>query len=64
VRSLLQTFIPLLVAVDVVAVVLVYLGIGLPTDQAEGRRLVLEATMTAAAVGIGFLLAGGSAPRC
>lgn len=57
-RSLLQTFIPLFVAVDVVAVVLVYLGIGLPSDKVEGRRLVLEATMTAAAVGIGFLLAG------
>ena len=57
-RALLQTFIPLFVAVDVVAVVLVYLGIGLPTEKAEGRRLVFEATMTAAAVGIGFLLAG------
>jgi multiple antibiotic resistance protein len=58
VRALLQTFIPLFVAVDVLAVVIVYLGIGLPTDKSEGRHLVLEATMTAAAVGIGFLLAG------
>jgi multiple antibiotic resistance protein len=58
VRTLLQAFIPLFVAVDVVAVVLVYLGIGMPADEPAGRRLVLEATMTAAAVGIGFLLVG------
>ena len=57
-RTLLQAFIPLFVAVDVVAVVLVYLGIGMPADEPAGRRLVLEATMTAAAVGIGFLLVG------
>jgi len=58
VRTLLLTFIPLFVAVDVVAVVLVYLGIGMPLDETAARRLVLEATMTAAAVGLGFLLVG------
>jgi len=58
VRTLLQAFIPLFIAVDVVAVVLVYLGIGMPAEETAGRRLVLEATMTAAAVGIGFLLVG------
>ncbi|HYS18290.1 MAG TPA: MarC family protein [Candidatus Binatia bacterium] len=57
-RTLLLTFIPLFVAVDVVAVVLVYLGIGMPLDETAARRLVLEATMTAAAVGLGFLLVG------
>lgn len=57
-RTLLQAFIPLFIAVDVVAVVLVYLGIGMPAEETAGRRLVLEATMTAAAVGIGFLLVG------
>src|SRR5262245_2533324 len=57
-RSLLETFIPLFVAVDVVALVLVYLGIGFSLDEAGRRRLVLEATLTAAAVGVGFLLAG------
>jgi multiple antibiotic resistance protein len=46
------------VSVDVVAVVLVYLGIGMPLDEAARRRLVLEATLTAAAVGLGFLLVG------
>ena len=57
-RTLLLTFIPLFVAVDVVAVVFVYLGIGMPLDEAARRRLVFEATMTAAAVGVGFLLVG------
>jgi len=57
-RTLLLTFIPLFVAVDVVAVVLVYLGIGMALDEATRRRLVLEATLTAAAVGLGFLLVG------
>src|SRR5207244_475910 len=57
-RTLLLTFIPLFVAVAVVAVVFVYLGIGMPLDEAARRRLVLEATMTAAAVGVGFLLVG------
>ncbi len=58
IRTLLLTFIPLFVAVDVVAVVLVYLGIGMALDEATRRRLVLEATLTAAAVGLGFLLVG------
>ena len=58
IRALLLTFIPLFVAVDVVAVLFVYLGIGMPLDEAARRRLVLEATMTAAAVGLGFLLVG------
>src|SRR5439155_5999246 len=58
IRTLLLTFIPLFVAVDVVAVVFVYLGIGMPLDEAARRRLVLEATMTAAAIGLGFLLVG------
>ncbi len=57
-RALLQAFIPLFVAVDVVAVVLVYLGLGMPSNEATRRRLVLEATITAAAVGLGFLLVG------
>ena len=57
-RTLLETFIPLFVAVDVVGVVLIYLGIGIPLDEPGRRRLVLEATLTAAAVGLGFLLVG------
>ena len=57
-RALLLTFIPLFVAVDVVGVVLIYLGIGLSLDEPTRRRLVLEATMTAAAVGLAFLFVG------
>jgi len=57
-RTFLLTFIPLFVAVDVVAVVFISLGIGLPLDETARRRLVLEATLTAAAVGLGFLLVG------
>jgi multiple antibiotic resistance protein len=57
-RTLLLTFIPLFVAVDVVGLVVIYLGIVLPLDDAARRRLVIEATMTAGAVGVGFLLAG------
>jgi len=57
-RTLFLTFIPLFVAVDVVGVVLIYLGIGLSLDEPSRRRLVLEATMTAAAVGLAFLFVG------
>lgn len=57
-RTLLQAFIPLFVAVDVMALVLIFLGIGTPLDEAARRRLVLEATMTAAAAGLAFLLVG------
>jgi multiple antibiotic resistance protein len=58
IRGLLLTFIPLFVAVDVVAVVLVYLGIGVRLPEPARRRRILEATITAAAVGLGFLFAG------
>jgi len=58
IRTLLLAFIPLFVALDVVAVVLVYLGIGVRLAEPARRRLVLEATLTAAAVGLGFLLVG------
>lgn len=58
IRGLLLTFIPLFVAVDVVAVVLVYLGIGVRRPEPARRRLILESTITAAAVGLGFLFAG------
>ena len=63
IRGLLLTFIPLFVAVDVVAVVLVYLGIGVRLPEPARRRLVLESTITAAAVGLGFLFAGDAILR-
>jgi multiple antibiotic resistance protein len=58
VRTLLLAFIPLFVAVDVIGVVPIYLGIGMPLEESARRRLVLEATLTGAAVGLGFLLVG------
>jgi hypothetical protein len=39
IRALLLAFIPLFVAVDIVALVAVYLGIGMPLDEAARRRL-------------------------
>jgi multiple antibiotic resistance protein len=57
-RTLLLTFIPLFVAVDVVGLVVIYLGIVLPLQPAERPRLVAEATLTAGAVGGAFLFAG------
>jgi small neutral amino acid transporter SnatA (MarC family) len=51
-RSFLLAFIPLFVAIDVVALVPIYLGIGTDLPEHERRRLVLEATLTAGAVGL------------
>lgn len=58
VRAFLLTFIPLFVAVDIVGVLPVYLGVTALLDEAERRRVVFEATLTAAGVGLGFLLVG------
>jgi multiple antibiotic resistance protein len=63
IRGLLLTFIPVFVAVDVVGVVLVYLGIGVRLPEPARRRLILESTITAAAVGLGFLFAGDAILR-
>jgi multiple antibiotic resistance protein len=57
-RTFLLAFIPLFVAVDVVGVVPIYLGIGMPLEESARRRLVFEATLTGAGVGLGFLLVG------
>lgn len=57
-RGFLLAFIPLFVAVDVVGLLPIYLGTSSGIDEPERRNLVLEATLTAAAVGTGFLLVG------
>jgi len=62
-RTFLLAFIPLLVAVDVIGVVPIYLGIGMALEEGARRRLVLEATLTGAAVGLGFLFAGDAVLR-
>ena len=43
--------------------VLVYLGIGVRLPEPARRRLILESTITAAAVGLGFLFAGDAILR-
>jgi multiple antibiotic resistance protein len=63
IRVFLLSFIPLFVGIDVVAVVVVYLGIGSPLREAARRRLILEATLAAGGVGLGFLFAGDAILR-
>ena len=53
-----SAFIPLFVAVDVVGVLPVYLGFVAALDEPARRRIVLDATLTAAGVGGGFLFLG------
>lgn len=60
-RSFFLAFIPLFVAIDVLGLVPIYLGIGRALQERERRRLVLEATLTAGAIGLGFLLVGDAA---
>jgi multiple antibiotic resistance protein len=60
-RRLLVAFISLFVAVDVVGVLPVYLGLAAAFEEAERRRVVMEATLTAAGAGVGFLVVGDGA---
>ena len=53
-----SAFLPLFVAVDVVGVLPVYLGFVAALDEPARRRIVLDATLTAAGVGGGFLFLG------
>jgi multiple antibiotic resistance protein len=59
VQEALLAFVALFVAVDVLGVLPVYIGLtgGLPTE--ERKRLPWQSTITATAVGIGFLLTVG-----
>jgi len=56
-------FISLFVAVDVVGVLPVYLGLASGLEEPERRRVVDEAVLTAAGIGVGFLLVGDAALR-
>jgi multiple antibiotic resistance protein len=56
-------FVSLFVAVDIVGVLPVYLGVAANLAEPERRRVVVEATLTAAGIGVGFLLAGDAALR-
>jgi multiple antibiotic resistance protein len=53
-----QAFVPLFVAVDPVGILPIYLGLTARLGHAERRPVAREAALTAAAVGIAFLLAG------
>lgn len=56
--ELLLAFIPLFVAIDVLGLVPVYVGFTERMDAAARRRLVTQATITAAALSIAFLFFG------
>jgi multiple antibiotic resistance protein len=58
VRDLLVTSIALFVAMDVVGLLPIYLGVTASMTEIERRRIVAEATVTAAGVGLAFLLVG------
>jgi multiple antibiotic resistance protein len=53
-----SAFLPLFVAVDIVGVLPVYLGFVATVEESTRRRIVVEATLTAAGVGGGFLFLG------
>jgi multiple antibiotic resistance protein len=56
--ALLLSFIPLFVAIDVLGVVPIFLSLTERLESAHRRRLVTEATLTALAVSIVFLVGG------
>ena len=58
VQAFWSAFLPLFVAVDIVGVLPVYLGFVVTVDECDRRRIVVEATLTAAAVGGAFLFLG------
>lgn len=57
-QETLLAFVALFVAVDVVGVLPVYLGLTAGAGAEERRRLPWQSTLTATAVGLGFLLVG------
>lgn len=61
--ELLVAFIPLFVAIDVLGLVPVYVGLTDRMDAAARRRLVTEATITAAALSVAFLFFGSAVFR-
>jgi multiple antibiotic resistance protein len=58
VQRFLSTFLPIFVAVDIVGVLPVYLGLVTELDAEARRRITVEATLTAASIGVGFLFLG------
>ena len=58
IEKLLLTFIPLFVAIDPIGVVPLFLGISQGIDAERKRRIVNQASWTAAGVAIGFMFLG------
>jgi small neutral amino acid transporter SnatA (MarC family) len=58
-----SAFLPLFVAVDIVGVLPVYLGFVAAVDERARRRIVLDATLTAAAIGGDFCSWGMQSSR-
>ena len=63
VRDFALAFVALFVAVDALGVIPLYLGLTAGLSPAERRRLPWQSTLTAAAVGLGFLLVGDAVFR-
>jgi multiple antibiotic resistance protein len=61
VREFFVTFITLFVAVDIVGVLPIYLGFVASLDLEARQRVTVEATITAAGIGVGFLFLGDAA---
>jgi multiple antibiotic resistance protein len=57
-RQFLLSFVSLFIAMDAVGVLPIYLGLVAGLAKTDRQRIVIEATLTAAGVGVGFLLAG------
>jgi len=63
VREFFVTFVTLFVAVDIVGVLPIYLGFVAALDKQTRRRVTMEATITAAGIGVGFLFPGDAVLR-
>jgi multiple antibiotic resistance protein len=57
-ESFLLAFIPLFVAIDALGVLPLFVGLTQGLDAADRRRLIVQATVTAFAVSLAFLVAG------
>ena len=57
-ESFLLAFIPLFVAIDALGVLPLFVGLTQGLDAADRRRLIVQATVTAFAVSLAFLIAG------
>lgn len=57
-KNLLFAFIPLFVAMDIVGALPIYLGLTAEMTEADKKRIVKQATLAAAVIGLAFLFTG------